>query len=148
MRSKTRKTLESLSRHAAGFTLLEILIVIIIVGILVAISIFRAGGAKQSALDASAKSDLRNMMTAQENYFTSTNAYVATSVPAGGSVDLNSDGLTDFSGSRQVSLQVTAYSNGIQITARHASSSNVWCVNSSATNASGGLGLITRASSC
>jgi type IV pilus assembly protein PilA len=52
-----------------GFTLIELLIVVVIIGILAAIAIpkfeFTKGKANVSAI----KSDLRNMMSAQESYF-------------------------------------------------------------------------------
>ena len=58
-----------------GFTLLELLLVVVIIGILVAIAIPKYAQTKEKAFIASMKSDLRNLVTAQEAYFTDSLAY-------------------------------------------------------------------------
>ncbi len=52
-----------------GFTLIELLIVVVIIGILAAIAIPKFAATKDKAKLASVKTDLRNIMTAQEAYF-------------------------------------------------------------------------------
>ncbi len=58
-----------------GFTLIELLIVVVIIGILAAIAIPKFAATKDKAKLASVKTDLRNMMTAQEAYFSDYNTY-------------------------------------------------------------------------
>jgi prepilin-type N-terminal cleavage/methylation domain-containing protein len=56
-------------RRTKGFTLIELLIVVVIIGILAAIAIPKFANTKEKAYIASMKSDLRNLVTAQESYF-------------------------------------------------------------------------------
>ena len=52
-----------------GFTLIELLIVVVIIGILAAIAIPKFAATKDKAKLASVKTDVRNLMTSQEAYF-------------------------------------------------------------------------------
>lgn len=55
--------------NRAGFTLIELLIVVVIVGILATIAIPKFAATKDKSKLASVRSDLRNVMTAQEAYW-------------------------------------------------------------------------------
>jgi type IV pilus assembly protein PilA len=70
-----------MNRH--GFTLIELLIVVVIIGILAAIAIPKFANTKEKAYIASMKSDLRNLITAEEAYFADSVKYTTT-VGAGG----------------------------------------------------------------
>ena len=135
-------------RNAKGFTLIELLIVVVIIGILAAIAIPQFASTKEKAFDAAAKSDLRNLMTAEEAYFSDYQAYTDAAVAAGGTTDMDGDGNDDFSASQSVALDATAYTDGYQITAAHTSSSKTWCINSSAGQAAGAIGQIVAGTSC
>jgi prepilin-type N-terminal cleavage/methylation domain-containing protein len=135
-------------RDTKGFTLIELLIVVVIIGILAAIAIPQFAATKEKAFDAAAKSDLRNLMTAEEAYFSDYQAYTDQTVGAGAAADLDGDGNDDFQASQSVDLAATAYTDGYQITATHSSSNKTWCINASATAATGAVGQIMQGTSC
>ncbi|MGA9838723.1 MAG: prepilin-type N-terminal cleavage/methylation domain-containing protein [Gemmatimonadaceae bacterium] len=62
-------------RKREGFTLIELLIVVVIIGILAAIAIPKFANTKDKAYITAMKSDLRNMVTAEEAFFSDSSAY-------------------------------------------------------------------------
>src|SRR5689334_4622836 len=74
----------------SGFTLIELMIVVVIIGVLATIAIPKFANTKEKAFITSMKSDLRNLVTAEEAYFADSVAYTdvtdCNSPPAPGSV--------------------------------------------------------------
>jgi prepilin-type N-terminal cleavage/methylation domain-containing protein len=83
-----------MSNAKKGFTLIELLIVVVIIGILAAIAIPKFANTKEKAYVASMKSDLRNLITAQEAYFSDNNSNYAASTGALGTNYKPSTGVT------------------------------------------------------
>lgn len=67
-----------------GFTLVELLIVIVIIGILAAIALPKFVNTKERAFLGTMKGDLRNLATAQESYFYDNNTYYDGAIPGAG----------------------------------------------------------------
>ena len=61
-----------------GFTLIELMVVVLIIAILIAIAIPTFLGARQRAQDRAAQSDLRNGLTAEKTVYTDTQVYDTT----------------------------------------------------------------------
>ena len=73
--------LKKVMKKEGGFTLLELLIVIVIIGILALLIIPNVTSAPKKARDTQRKTDLRAVQKALEEYYTSYNAYpVATGI--------------------------------------------------------------------
>jgi type IV pilus assembly protein PilA len=74
-------TLKGLARRRGddeeGFTLIELMVVVLIIAILIAIAIPTFLGARQRAQDRAAQSDLRNGLTAEKTVYVDNQAYDA-----------------------------------------------------------------------
>jgi type IV pilus assembly protein PilA len=100
-------------KRRAGFTLIELLIVIVIIGILAAIAIPKFGKTREKAYFKAMQSDLRNLMSQQEVYYSNPNNNYTYASSAGA--------LTDFNPSQGVTVAVTTASQvGWGATAGHA----------------------------
>ena len=62
-------------QREGGFTLIELMVVVLIIAILIAIAIPTFLGARQRAQDRAAQSNLRNALTAEKTYYTDSQTY-------------------------------------------------------------------------
>ncbi|MBM4188335.1 MAG: prepilin-type N-terminal cleavage/methylation domain-containing protein [Gemmatimonadetes bacterium] len=65
------------TKKTAGFTLIELLIVVVIIGILATIAIPKFAATKDKAKLSAIRSDIRNVMTAQEAYWADFGTYAS-----------------------------------------------------------------------
>jgi type IV pilus assembly protein PilA len=116
MLSKMRK------KDERGFTLIELMIVIAIIGILAAIAIPQFSAYRVRSYNSAANADLRNAATAQEAYFVDAQSY--------------SNALTRITGSgyglftsQNVSITVGgADTSGYTMTSYHSSGDKTWSI--------------------
>ena len=101
-----------------GFTLIELLIVVVIIGILAAIAIPKFASTKEKGYLTAVKSDLRNLNTAMEAYFSEAMAYTSTV----GSLDF-----TQSAGVTLPTVTLHATGNGWQAVASHTAATNISC---------------------
>jgi type IV pilus assembly protein PilA len=69
-------------RGTTGFTLIEMLIVVVIIGLLAAIAIPKFAYTKEKAYVSTMKGDLRNLATAQEAYWNDNSVYYSGALPS------------------------------------------------------------------
>src|SRR5437667_7292224 len=67
-----------LNRDEKGFTLIELMVVVLIIAILIAIAIPTFLGARSRAQDKQAQSNLRNALVTEDEFYTDNQAYSAT----------------------------------------------------------------------
>ena len=70
-------------RDNKGFTLIELLIVVVIIGILAAIAIPKFSATREKAYFAAMKSDLKNLASQQEIYYSDNYAYSGSATALG-----------------------------------------------------------------
>ncbi len=81
-------------RDKKGFTLIELLIVVVIIGILAAIAIPKFSATREKAYFAAMKSDLKNLASQQEIYYSDTYFYTTNTTSLGW---VRSDGVQQLS---------------------------------------------------
>ncbi|MGK7344280.1 MAG: type IV pilin protein [Candidatus Nitrospinota bacterium M3_3B_026] len=97
-------------KNREGFTLVELLIVVAIIGILAAIAIPQFAAYREKAYCSSIESDLANFAIAEEAYYTDHDIYASATVD-----------LTGFSSTSGVALTInTATTDSFTATATHA----------------------------
>jgi type IV pilus assembly protein PilA len=104
-------------RNREGFTLIELLIVVVIIGILAAIALPKFGQTRQQAYVSAMQSDLRNLQTAQEMFYSNpVNEYTYWE----GTLEPNVyDADIDFTSSTGVTIVAAIAEDGYTATATH-----------------------------
>jgi prepilin-type N-terminal cleavage/methylation domain-containing protein len=77
-----------------GFTLVELIIVVVIIGLLVSIVVPKFANGKERAIVTSMRGDLHNLLAAQEGYFSNAQTYYNGAVPNPGLPYSTSPGVT------------------------------------------------------
>ena len=110
-----------LANRKKGFTLIELMIVIAIIGILAAIAIPQFSAYRKRSYNSAAQADTRNMATAQEAYYVDESIY-------GDSVTALSGATYGYYQSGKVTITTTGSADNYTITAYHGSGDKTYCL--------------------
>jgi type IV pilus assembly protein PilA len=110
-----------------GFTLIELMVVVLIIAILIAIAIPTFLGARQRAQNRSAQSNIRNALTAEKTTYTDTQAYTSTSATLTAiEPTLTYVTAVPAKGTREVYVNVNVAADTVVIGAQSASGNCYW----------------------
>ena len=110
------------NRNEKGFTLIELMIVIAIIGILAAIAIPQFSAYRKRSFNAAAESDLKNATTAQEAYFVDEQVY------SGNIAQLTGASYGVYLSNGVTMAVVTSSIDGYTMTSFHSSGDKTWTI--------------------
>jgi type IV pilus assembly protein PilA len=113
---------QRLDREDEGFTLIELMVVVLIIAILIAIAIPTFLGARARAQDRASQSNLRNALTAEKTFYTDKQAYTATATDLSAiEPTLSYQAASPAATGNQVQVSVSAALDAVCLTAKSAS---------------------------
>src|SRR3954447_5958777 len=116
-----------------GFTLIELMVVVLIIAILIAIAIPTFLGARERAQNRSAQSNVRNALTAEKTNYTDTQTYTATAASLTAiEPSLSYVAGVPAKGKNEVNVNVNAAGDQVVIGAHSASDKCYWLKDSAA----------------
>jgi len=118
-----------------GFTLIELMIVVAIIGILASIAIPQFAAYREKAFCEAAEADIRNFMTAEEGYFATQFTYFPLAATPGAA----SDPILGYSISEHVTMTANASTTDYDLSASHSN-----CKGGAPYTVTGSVGIIRR----
>jgi prepilin-type N-terminal cleavage/methylation domain-containing protein len=119
--------IQKMRNNQKGFTLIELMIVIAIIGILAAIAIPNFVQYRQRSYNAASQSDMKNMMTTQEAYYVDESTYKDVGSTTGTATVTLGTGTT-LTLSKNVVLEVVGTQTGYTMSAYHTAGNVTWSV--------------------
>lgn len=124
------KTIRRGIRRDEGFTLIELMVVVMIIAVLIAIAIPSFLGFRKSAQDRSAQSELRNVLLAEKAFWLDAGVYTET---AGDITAFEPNARINADSTLGVTLKLNGTNSGIVCLVRTSQSGNVFSIWESAT---------------
>ena len=120
--------IKMMDKDSKGFTLIELMIVIAIIGILAAIAIPQFSAYRKRGYNSAAQSDLKNAITAQEAYFVDNQTYVSGKAYSGVAAKDNPLGDYGLTASDGVTITYTGDSDDYAMSAWHGSGDRTYTI--------------------